>query len=98
MRLLRYIAYLLLFSLFLALMALSFKNRQPVRLELLLGQYWEAPLILLLFVFFAIGAALGVIARQARILKHRREIVSLRRELDSRRATVTPPVPPDPGS
>ena len=66
----------------------ALKNTDPVSLRLYFDQVWQAPLILVLLVFFAAGAAIGR-ARHARHgVRQRREIARLQRELRSRPATI----------
>jgi lipopolysaccharide assembly protein A len=80
----RIIAWTLRIILFLALFLLALKNTDPVSLRLYFDQVWQAPLILVLLVFFAAGAAIGVLATLATIFRQRREIGRLQRELRSR--------------
>ena len=70
--------------LFLALFLFALKNTDSVRLNLYFDQMWQAPLILVLLVFFAAGAAMGVLATLATVFRQRREIARLQRELRSR--------------
>jgi uncharacterized integral membrane protein len=44
---------------------------------------WRAPLVLVLLVFFGIGIATGVMASLGIIVRQRREILSLKREVRS---------------
>ena len=47
-----------------------------------LGYDWRAPLIFVLLIVFCVGAALGLLSVLGTILRQRREISSLRRQLD----------------
>jgi uncharacterized integral membrane protein len=80
----RVLAWLLRIVLFLALFALALKNTDIVSLHLYFDQAWRAPLVLVLLVFFAAGAAIGVLATLGTVFRQRREIGRLQRELRSR--------------
>jgi len=90
----RVLAWILRIVLFLALFLLALKNTDPVSLRLYFGQVWQAPLILVLLVFFVAGAAIGVLATLATVFRQRREIARLTRELRSRQREdgANPPV------
>jgi len=77
----RVLSWALRITLFLALFLFALKNTDPVTLRLYFEQSWQAPLVLVLLVFFALGAALGVIATLATVFRLRREIGRLQREL-----------------
>lgn len=62
------------------LLLFALKNTEPVTLRFFFGESWQVPLVLLLLIFFAFGAVLGVLAGVSRVLQHRREILALRRE------------------
>src|SRR5262249_11568813 len=70
--------------LFLALLVFAVRNTDPVTVRFYLDQQWQVPLVLALLVFFAVGAVLGVLACMGRLLRQRREIVALKRELRAR--------------
>lgn len=91
----RYIAWLLKLVLFLIVLTFAVKNTAPVTVHYYLGTEWEAPLVLILLVFFTIGAALGLMAGLAQQFRQRREIALLKRELKARRETPAPPIPLD---
>jgi lipopolysaccharide assembly protein A len=80
----RALAWILRIILFLALFLFALKNTDSVSLRLYFDQVWQAPLILLLLLFFAAGAAMGVLATLAMVFRQRREIARLRRELGAR--------------
>ena len=81
MKLITHLSWLLRALLFLAVFAFALMNTDPVRLRFFLGQTWETPMILALLLFFAFGAAIGVLACLPRLLAQRREIQKLEREL-----------------
>ena len=80
----RVLSWLLRIVLFLALFLFALKNTDSVSLRLYFDQVWQVPLILLLLVFFAGGAAIGVLATLATVFRQRREIARLQRELAGR--------------
>ena len=45
------------------------------------GYEWQTSLILILFLFFAVGVSVGVLAVLGTIFRQRREIATLKREL-----------------
>jgi len=81
----RVLAWIVRFVLFLALFLLALKNTDTVSLKLYFDQSWQAPLILLLLVFFAVGAAMGVLATLGTVFRQRRENARLQRELQNRK-------------
>jgi uncharacterized integral membrane protein len=80
----RALAWTLRVILFLALFLFALKNTNTVSLHLYFDQVWQAPLILVLLVFFAAGAVLGVLATLATVFRQRRDIARLQRELHNR--------------
>lgn len=81
---LRFIAPIIGLALFLAALGFAVKNSEPVTLHYYLGMVWQAPLVVVLFVVFAIGAVAGVAASFSYLYRQRREILALKRELRSR--------------
>ncbi|HEX4986496.1 MAG TPA: LapA family protein [Burkholderiales bacterium] len=80
----RYLSWIARILAFLLLLAFALKNSAPVTLRFYFGSQWEAPLTLMLLVFFCLGAAAGVAACLARIYRQRREILELRRDARAR--------------
>ena len=76
--------------LFVVLLAFAAKNAEPVTLRFYFDLAWQAPLVALLLVFFAAGAALGLAAMTGTYLAQRREIARLRRTKDSAKALHVP--------
>ena len=74
--------------LFLLLAAFAAKNLEPVTLRFYFDLALQAPLVLVLFGFFAAGALFGMLALIGTLLRQRREIASLKKQQDS------PPEPP----
>jgi uncharacterized integral membrane protein len=93
----RYLLWILKLALFVVALTFAIKNTDPVAVRYFLGQEWRAPLIFVLLVFFCMGAALGLLAALVQIMRQRREISSLKRELQGRTAASTlAPEPPPP--
>ena len=78
--LIRLLAPIIGLALFLAALGFAVKNSAPVTLHYYLGVVWKAPLVVVLFVVFAIGAVAGVAASFSYVYRQRREILSLKRE------------------
>ncbi len=67
--------------LFLALLGFAVKNGEQITLRYFLGYEWQLPLVLALLIFFGAGAAFGVLAMFGKVLRQRREIVRLERDI-----------------
>jgi putative membrane protein len=92
----RYLLWILKLALFALALTFAIKNTDPVAVRYFLGQEWRAPLIFVLLVFFCMGAALGLLAALVQIMRQRREISTLRRELQRHDVPAAPqPAPPD---
>lgn len=68
-------------AIFLLLFGFAVKNTDTVAMRYFLGLEWQAPLVLILLIFFAAGAALGIAASLAIMARQRREILGLKREI-----------------
>ena len=77
----RYLLWLLKFALFVLILSFAVKNTDAVWVRYYLGYEWQAPLVLVLLVFFCFGAAVGIVASFTHLFRQRREIVVLKREL-----------------
>jgi lipopolysaccharide assembly protein A len=66
---------------FVLLIAFAAKNVEPVTLRFYFDLALQAPLVVLLFAFFAFGALFGVLALVGTLLRQRREIGILRRRV-----------------
>jgi len=91
MKVITHLSWLLRALLFLAVFAFALMNTDPVTLRFFLGRTWEIPMILALLLFFAFGAAIGVLACLPRLLGQRREIQKLERELRAAGNHTLPP-------
>jgi len=86
------LSWLLRALLFVAVLTFALMNTDPVLLRFLPGKPWEVPMIVALLLFFALGAAFGVLACLPRLFRQRREIHKLKREHQSAtRQTLPPP-------
>lgn len=93
----KFIVWLLRVVIFLALLVLALANTQPAELNLLAGQVWHAPLILIALAFFVVGMVAGLLAALPTVVRLRRDSARLRRELRARDSAATaepPPIPP----
>jgi putative membrane protein len=77
----RYLIWLLRVVVFLLLLGFAVKNDQPVVLRYFLGYEWQASLVVVLLLFFAAGVGTGMLALMGNILRQRKEIARLDREL-----------------
>lgn len=73
-------------ALFLAGLGFAVKNSELITLRFYLGQAWQMPLVVALFGAFVAGALMGVLASLSYVLRQRRIILGLRRELRNRPA------------
>ena len=77
---------------FILLVAFAAKNVEPVTLRFYFDLALQAPLVLVLFGFFAGGVLFGVLALLTTVLRQRREIAVLKRQNPADAAP--PPMPP----
>lgn len=77
----RYLNWALRASLFIILLGFALKNDQPATLRYFFGYEWQSTLVVVVLVFFAIGAAVGVLAMLPNLFQQRREIARLKRDL-----------------
>jgi len=77
---------------FILLVAFAAKNVEPVTLRFYFDLAVQAPLVLVLFGFFAGGVLFGVLALLTTVLRQRREIAILKKQhpVDA----APPPMPP----
>lgn len=68
-------------SIFAVLALFAVQNTDVVSVILLPGQIWQAPLVIVLLVFFAGGAVLGALSLFGTLFRQRRELGRLRRDL-----------------
>lgn len=77
----RYLNWVLRAVLFVALLGFAVKNDQPVTLRYFFGYEWQSSLVIVVLVFFAAGAVVGVLAMLGNVLQQRREIARLKRDV-----------------
>ena len=72
-----------IFKLLLFLIALTFavKNTDAVTVRYYLGMQWQAPLIFVILLVFCAGAVAGVFASLGHIVRLRRELSRLRKDI-----------------
>lgn len=80
----RFISPIVGLALFLLVVGFAVKNSEVVSLHYYLGYQWQAPMVVVLLVFFGAGAIAGVVASFSFIFRQRREILLLKRELRQR--------------
>ena len=83
----RYISWLLRIFLFLLLLGFAAKNSETVTLKYYLGYEWQAPLVLVMLVFFVLGAAIGIAACLGYLFRQRRQLAALKKEATVRTAS-----------
>jgi len=66
---------------FLLLVAFAAKNAEPVTLRFYFDLALQAPLVLVLLGFFALGALFGILALVGALLRQRRELSALRKRM-----------------
>lgn len=90
MTVLTWVVRLIIFSL---LLVFAIRNTQPISLQLILDHVWEAPLVIVLLAFFGGGAILGLLSVVGVVLRQRREISRLKREVAKQQAPLIPEPP-----
>lgn len=78
----RLLSWILKLALFVAALGFALFNTAPVDLHFFGSAVsWSAPLVIFLLLFFAAGAAFGLLAVVPTLFRQRRELGRLRREL-----------------
>ena len=88
--------WILRFLIVLILVWFAVKNAQPVVLNGFPGQTLEAPLVFVLLVVFIGGVVIGLLAWIPTVVRQRREIGKLRRNVAQLMPVAMPPVPAEP--
>jgi lipopolysaccharide assembly protein A len=91
----RYVLWVLKLALFALALTFAVKNTDPVAVRYFLGHEWRAPLIFVMLVFLCLGALLGLVSALGQILRQRREITSLKRQLQGYTVPTMRSSPPD---
>jgi uncharacterized integral membrane protein len=89
----RIVTWAIRLAVFLLLVAFAAKNVEPVTLRFYFDLALEAPLVLVLFAFFAAGAVFGMLALLMPLLRQQRQIAVLKKQVSSAES----PAPPGPG-
>jgi uncharacterized integral membrane protein len=77
----RFLLWPLRAAIFLLVLGFAVKNDQAVVLRYFMGYEWSASLVVALLVFFVAGVVVGMLALLGKLLRQRREILRLEREL-----------------
>lgn len=87
----RAIAWVIRIVVFVLFLAFAIQNTEPVVINLFLGYYLEAPLVLFLLGALLIGVLLGLLLLVPNLLRKRRELARLRKE--AHKQVVQNPLP-----
>jgi lipopolysaccharide assembly protein A len=80
----RVLTWAIRLAIFLFLLAFAARNTDPVTLRFYFDLAWQMPLVALLLGFFVAGALLGVAAAIGVLIRQRREIGRLQRDVQAR--------------
>jgi uncharacterized integral membrane protein len=75
--------WLLRGALFIVLLGFAVKNSSTVTLHFFFDAAWPLPLVAVMLIFFATGAAVGLSAALGTFLRQRREILRLKKEIEA---------------
>ncbi len=92
----RIVTWAIRLILFILLLAFAAKNTDPVTLRFYFDLAWQAPLVALLLAFFVAGAFVGIVAALTTLLRQRRELHRLRRDIERRPEEAAPAAPTSP--
>jgi lipopolysaccharide assembly protein A len=67
-------------ALFVALLFIAFQNADSVKLRFFNLATWEAPLVFVVLIAFAAGAATGLLAAAVKVVRLKRQVSRMRRE------------------
>jgi uncharacterized integral membrane protein len=81
MALIRFLSLLAWALVFILLLLFAIKNANPVELHFYFDQHWQAPLIVVVLAAFAAGSLFGLLACLPPLVRQRREIVGLKKEI-----------------
>ena len=88
----RVVSWTIRLLLFVLLVALAAKNTDPVTLRFYFDKALQAPLVVVLFGAFLVGALFGMLALSGTLLRQRRELGSLRKQGTPPAPTEAPPI------
>ena len=86
----------LFIALFVILLGFAVKNSDPIVVRYFLGFEWQAPLVFILLVFFAAGVGIGAVASLGMVVRQKRTILRLKRDLRSLTRVTTAPMVGEP--
>jgi len=84
----RYLGWILKGALFILLLGFAVKNSDVVTLSYYLGYQWQAPLVLIILMFFVAGVVVGVAACMGYLFRQRRELTRLRKDAQARQIAL----------
>lgn len=90
----RIVMWLLRFLLFFLLFGFAVKNDHLASLRFFFGGEWQLPVVFVILASFSAGALLGVTATFASLLRQRREISRLRKQIARAERGQTEVAPP----
>lgn len=91
MNVLRLIKIVIVTGLFLVLLTFLMLNRQTIGLKFFFGEGVQLSLVVVLFGVFILGVLAGMLATLSALIRVRRELLQLKRELRTRGNIETPP-------
>ncbi|WP_373379516.1 lipopolysaccharide assembly LapA domain-containing protein [Cupriavidus nantongensis] len=84
-------AWIVRIVVFVLLFVLALRNTAEASLQLFFNAVWHAPLILILFAAFALGAVAALASVAPGLMRQRMELARLRRAVADARASATAP-------
>ncbi|UDM49687.1 lipopolysaccharide assembly LapA domain-containing protein [Cupriavidus sp. MP-37] len=87
-------AWIVRIVVFVLLFVLALRNTAEASLQLFFNAVWHAPLILILFAAFALGAVAALASVAPGMMRQRMELAKLRRALADARASTAPSTSP----
>ena len=84
----RLIFRLVALVLFIIFFDFALKNTDEVVLHFFWGSQARSPMILLLLAFFVVGVAMGVLAMTGTVLRYRRELSRLKKEVEQKKSNA----------
>lgn len=91
-------AWIVRIVVFVLLFVLALRNTAEASLQLFFNAVWHAPLILILFAAFALGAVAALASVAPGLMRQRMELARLRRAAADARPSTTAPATAQPGA
>ena len=76
----RYLIWILRIVLFVLLLGFAVRNAETVTLRYYFGYEWQASLVLVILLFFALGVAIGILSCLGKISRQGRKIAAFRKK------------------